>query len=60
MNAKELEIIRKNLGWSKVELSNRIGVNPKTVYSWINQDLVPEPIARLIIAFSEGYRPKEG
>jgi len=60
MTSLDLEKTRKQIGWTKRELAKRLGVSERTIHSYIREErIVPHPVEKLIIAFSEGYRPKE-
>lgn len=60
MTAEDLEKIRKQIGWTKREMAKRIGIGERTIHAYIREQRdIPEPIAKLITAYMEGYRPKE-
>ena len=45
MDQKELIEILKEIGWSKAELSRRMGYSKATVTRWVE---VPEPVAKYL------------
>ncbi|MFA7287350.1 MAG: helix-turn-helix domain-containing protein [Melioribacteraceae bacterium] len=60
MDYQEFENVRKKIGWNKRELANRLGIGERTIHGYIrNEVIIPKPIAKLITAYMDGYRPKE-
>ena len=55
MTGEELRRIRKRLGWTQVQLADRVGVVANTVARWERNEVpIQEPAARLIRLLAAG------
>ena len=60
MTANEMDHHRKQLGWSKREMAKRLGVHERTLHGYLrDENVIPEPIEKLVLIYAGGYMPKE-
>ena len=58
MTGKELDDIRKKIGWTKRVLAKKLGVTETTVYNYIGKEEIPESICILVNMYVEKYGGK--
>jgi len=60
MEAKEMEAIRKQLGWSKREMAKRFCVNERTVHGWLRgEHEISKQVEKIAKIYAGGYIEKE-
>ncbi|MFA7287273.1 MAG: helix-turn-helix transcriptional regulator [Melioribacteraceae bacterium] len=47
MNKEEFDTKRKELGWSKRELANRLGITERTIHGYMAGNKIPQTVEYL-------------